>query len=607
MKSNILSKKQLRKLGKDTVEDEPQEKNDEPQEKTNETNMFQKSKTGWPDFVWLKGTSYDCMTKDNRKSMNLNIQVPNFDLYVGKGQMLLENAEINIQYGKKYGIIGRNGIGKSVLLRAIINREDPFSFIPSWFNILHVEQEITGDERPPLDFLLSSDRERLWLLNEAKRLEKLETDREDDPEMEYDPEYDLTDIYERLREIEAHKAESRASSILAGLQFNENEMRTKQSKDYSGGWRMRLSLARALFLTPELLILDEPTNHLDLHASIWLENYLKNYRKTLLLVSHDESILDDCVDNILYFSNKKLYRYKGNYSSFLKTKEQNDSRISKKKNKNEVKLKKIKESAQKNRGSKLGARKKDEVTKYKTKETQETSFEKEPRFKFPEVVGQQETAVLKFDDVSYSYKENDDVVKSLSFGIYMDSRIALVGANGTGKSTIMKLMSGELLPTFGSLVRSNQLRIVKYDQHAEEKLDLESTCIEWIQRNSQESEGKECRKILGRFGIQGDTATQKIGTLSGGQKSRLVFAVLTLQKPHLMLLDEPTNHLDLFSIKALIEGLKEYRGGLVIISHNQKILSECCDQTWVVHNNKVTKYEGSFEEYKDSIVRHFDE
>jgi len=207
--------------------------------------------------------------------------------------------------------------------------------------------------------------------------------------------------------------------------------------------------------------------------------------------------------------------------------------------------------------------------------------EKAPKFIFPDVGNPQQTAVIKFDDVSFGYKEFVIVVKKLQYGIYMDSRIALVGANGTGKSTIMKLMSGELQPTHGTVELGKKLRICKFDQHAEEKLDLECTPCEWLQRNGKiQSEG-QCRKFLGMFGLGGNLAVQKIGELSGGQKSRLVFATLAEKKPHLMLLDEPTNHLDLFAIGALAEGLKAYKGGLVIISHNQKILEWCCDETWV--------------------------
>ena len=300
----------------------------------------------------------------------------------------------------------------------------------------------------------------------------------------------------------------------------------------------------------------------------------------------------------------QLYRYRGNYATYLTVREQNTTAAMKKQHAQDVKIKKDRKAAQKNAGGKLGARKKSDMEKTQKERVEIVMDEKAPHFKFPDVGAKQETAVLKFDDVSYGYNEGRPVVKNLSFGIYMDSRIALVGANGTGKSTIMKLMSGELKPEAGSVVGSSHLRVVKYDQHAEEKLDLEATCVEWLQRNSRDFVGgePEYRKFLGKFGLHGQLALQKIGTLSGGQKARLVFATLASQGPHLMLLDEPSNHLDIFAIAALTEGLQHYGGGLVVISHNTKILSQCCNQTWVVHDKTVTMHEGSFDDYKQSII-----
>lgn len=621
----LLSKKELRRRAKASSGDEgPAAEAGGPTvagARNQLVKMFEKNH-GWPEYVWLKGTAYDSTAGGQKKrNMNMNIQIPNFDLHIGKGQVLLTNAELNIQYGTRYGIIGRNGIGKSVLLRAISSREGPFEAIPSWYSILHVAQEIVGDERSPLEIVLASDKERHWLLKEVARLEaedkeKAEKGLEEAADAVEEAEmldengeedflhYGLKDLYERLREIDAHKAEARAASILAGLQFDAVELRSKPSNEYSGGWRMRIALAQALFMAPELLILDEPTNHLDLHASIWLEHYLSRYKKTLLLVSHDESILNDCVDSVLHFFDQKLTRYKGNYSSFLTTREQNITAAKKKQKAQDVKIKKDRKAAQKNAGSKEGARKRKEVEKVKQDRIEITLDEKAPSFNFPEIVINQETAVLKFDNVSYSYVEGRPVVKDLQFGIYMDSRIALVGANGTGKSTIMKLMSGELRPDFGSVEGNSQLRVVKYDQHAEEKLDLDATAIEWLQRSVKDFEGGEpaARKFLGRFGLTGQLPLQKVGTLSGGQKARLVFATLAAQGPHLMLLDEPTNHLDLFAIQSLAEGLQAYGGGLVVISHNQSILSAVCNQCWVVTDHSVKMFEGGFSEYKQSIV-----
>ena len=555
----------------------------------------------WPAYVWLKGTAPDSRARGKKAERlnGLDIRVKSFDLHIGAGQKLLDNAEIDVTYGTRYGIIGRNGIGKSVLLRAISQREGPFSVIPDWYTILHVEQEIVGNEQSPLAIVLSSDRERLWLLSEADRLESTEEEDEDEEG------YTLDDIYERLREIEAHKAESRASAILAGLQFDAEEARSKPSKEFSGGWRMRIALARALFMAPELLILDEPSNHLDLSAAIWLENYLSTYKKTLLLVSHDESMLNECVDNIIHFFDRKLYSYRGNYSAYLIARDQRWATDVKKRHAQDIKIRAARQTARNNTGTKLGARKRDEVKQIIKDRVAIVMEERAPSFNFPAVVGGSiETAVIKFDNVTYGYTPNSPVVKGLTFGLYMDSRVALVGANGAGKSTIMKLMSGELSPDSGCVTRNPHLRFVKYDQHAEESLDPAASCVEWLEKCDKHADfDGDYRKLLGRFGLHGHLPLQRIETLSGGQKARLVFAEIALRGPHLLLLDEPTNHLDIFAIEALIEGLKAYGGGLVIISHNTQILSQCCTQVCVVSGDSVDRFNGTFDQYKESVIK----
>lgn len=285
-----------------------------------------------PDFVHLGGWVYDeNRQKKKFKHLDKDIRVSNFDLYVGEGKLLLKEAEINLVYGKKHAIIGRNGIGKTQLLKEICMRQGPFCKIPPWYSIMYLDQEIINDEKTALEVILSSDPERLWLLDEVHRLEGLESLEEVDSLEELEvQEYTLSDIYERLREIDAFTAEGRAKAILKGLQFTDKDF-DKPVKDFSGGWRMRVALARILFVTPDLAILDEPTNHLDLHATIWLEQYLMNYKKTLLIVSHDENILNECVNTIIHFFDYKLNTYKGNYSTFLKTKGQHERTIKNKK------------------------------------------------------------------------------------------------------------------------------------------------------------------------------------------------------------------------------------------------------------------------------------
>lgn len=525
-----------------------------------------------PDYVKLR---YHKSHKADK-----NIHVNKFDLFVGDGKVLLKDVSFNILYGKKHSIIGRNGLGKSCLLKEICSRSGPFSIIPEWYTIMNLDQEIIGDERLPLEIVLSADPERIWLLERLKQMESINNTAQEETEIEQENEYTIKDIYDRLKEINAFTAENRALSILKGLQFTE-EFLNRPSNELSGGWRMRLGLARILLTNPDLAILDEPTNHLDLHAVMWLEKYLSEYKKTLLIVSHDETILTECIDVTFHLHDFKIKTYQGNYTTFLKIKDQN------------MRTENNQRRKDKQKGNDNGKKKKDKKEKYTNEKTND--------FVFPNIKYSSETAIIKFEDVSFSYDNNDNVINNVSFGIYMDTRIALLSANGCGKSTLLKLMCGELIPTSGNIYKNKNIKIVKYHQHAEESLDGELNLIEYI-KSIEELPDDKCLKALGRFGLSGKMSHNKIKTLSGGQKVRLVFAGLSIQEPHLILLDEPTNHLDIDSIKSLEKGLKEYNGGLVIISHNQSILTNCCNVIWSMKNGSVIPFDGTFEDYKNMIL-----
>ena len=553
----------------------------------------------WPDYVFLKGTSFSSKNKDKSK----DIKIENFTLQV-PGKVLLNNSSLTMGFGSKYGLVGKNGIGKSVLMCAISGRESgtPFGTIPANIRILHVQQEVPGNDLTPLETVLNADIERLWLLQEEERLLN---EKEKEPELnedgeEIEPPYDLNDIYERMREIEANKAESRALKILKGLGFLEDEMRIKTTKEYSGGWRMRISLATALFLQPDLLILDEPTNHLDLNAVIWLEHYLMGWKRSLLLVSHDTSFLNNVCDHIVHFTNQTLTTYRGDYGSFLKALKMKENAAEKQK--------RI-EKAQQQKDKKKGQEKK------KVKEPQLTKQEravkelegKAPVFEFPDP-GDFETCAVQFDDVHFKYETaKSEIFRKLQFGIYLDSRIGLVGPNGTGKSTLMKLIDGELKETSGFISRDRQLRVGRFHQHHVDVLPMDLSSIEYMQQVFPTAQVQEIRQFLGRFGLKGDTPKQKIVTLSGGQKSRLVFAEICWKKPHLLLLDEPTNHLDADSIDSLIEGLAEFGGGLLLISHHQHMIEEACNEIWICKGNgTIERFDGDFYEYKKMLLNTMD-
>jgi len=603
------------------------------------------AKQKWPSYVFLKGTGFAANGKSKNNLRDITIE--DFSLQV-PGKTLLKKATLTLAYGHKYGILGRNGIGKSVLLRAISERDSstPFGRIPANIRILHVQQEVTGDDRPPLDTVLAADIERTWLMAEADRLTKLEEEKkkkgesapeetkkpkkhhkkhddddddvdedEDDEEEEEDEEeydsdeendfgnYTLLDIYDRMREIEAQKAIPRAMQILVGLGFQEDEIKTKPTKAYSGGWRMRIALAQALFLQPELLILDEPTNHLDLQAVIWLEAYLMKWKKTLLLVTHDASFLSNTCDHIIHYHNFTLTQYRGDYWQFLKAREVHLAGLKKKLDKQDKTAAKMKELKQRQKSGKNVAGAKSKIEKFESGEKVEMEVEEAvPKIMFPEP-GPLGLPVLQFQDVTFGYDPAKPLFKHLEFGVYMDSRIGLVGPNGAGKTTLIKLMSGDLKENSGNVARNTHLVMARFAQHHIDQLNMDMTPLEYMQSKFGDAQTQDVRQFLGRFGLRGGMALQRIGTLSGGQRSRLVFAEICWRSPHILLLDEPTNHLDMDTIEALIDGIREFKGGVVLISHHQRLIEAACNEVWIVREGEIERFDGDFEDYKKSVLR----
>lgn len=377
------------------------------------------------------------------------------------GKPLLKNSTLNLNHGKRYGLVAPNGSGKSTLLRAIALRENEFINIPKHFDIHYVEQEVQGDEKSALQTVIEADTERLRLLAEEKRL--LESDNVDTGDR-------LREIYNRLDAIEAYSAEGRASSILSGLQFTE-EMKSRPTSSFSGGWRMRIALARALFRRPTLLLLDEPTNHLDLFAVIWLETYLlTQWKNTLLIVSHDQGFLNHVATDIIHIYQQKLDYYRGNYDAFkliftekvesarknyekLKKIEENEKRAKQKKEQKAKASAKASRDIKVIRNKQIGANKK----KDQEEEDPKGKLEKPPRdytviFDFPDPENLS-IPIIQVKEVSFGYSPNKLLFRDLDFGIDLQSRVALVGPNGTGKTTLLKLLAGDLEPTSGSVIK----------------------------------------------------------------------------------------------------------------------------------------------------------
>ena len=502
----------------------------------------------------------------------VDIKLDKFSI-AAKGKDLFKDASLLIAAGRRYGLVGPNGHGKTTLLRHIGNRALQ---IPPNIDVLYCEQEVVATDKTALETVLESDVVRTELLNEEKELLEKQEEGKDVTER-------LGEVYEELRAIGADQAEPKARRLLAGLGFNK-EMQNRPTNKFSGGWRMRVSLARALFIEPTLLMLDEPTNHLDLNAVIWLDNYLQNWKKTLLVVSHDQSFLDNVCTDIIHLDQCKLWYYKGNYSMFKKMEQQKRRERIKEWEKQEKRLKELKSAGQSKK--KAEAKQKEALTRKQQKnqskmqkqndddqgpvELLEKPREYIVKFRFPET-SQLQPPILGLYNVSFNYDGQPALFKNVDFGIDMESRVAIVGPNGVGKSTFLKLLMGDLTPTRGEARRNLRLKIGRFDQHSGEHLTAEESPAEYLQRLF-DLPVEKARRQLGSFGLQSHAHTVKMKDLSGGQKSRVALAELTLSAPDVIILDEPTNNLDIESIDALAEAISEYEGGVIIVSHDERLI-----------------------------------
>jgi len=528
-----------------------------------------------------------------------DIKIEKFSISAA-GKDLFVNAELSIVAGRRYGIVGPNGHGKTTLLRHMAHR---ILAIPANIDVLLCEQEVKADETPAVQAVMRSDLKRVKLEDELKKLEaEMEAGNDDAADR-------LNEVHEELIAMGAEAAEGRARRILSGLQFTR-EMQERPTQDFSGGWRMRVSLARALFLEPTLLMLDEPTNHLDLNAVIWLDNYLQGWKKTLLIVSHDQDFLNNVCTDIIHLDQQKLHYYRGNYNDFKKMNVQKRKEQEKAYEKQEKRLKELKKS---------GASKKQAEAKQKTQQKQKNKNKKDVdddgpqveellkrpqeykvKFTFPSPPSLS-PPILGLYDITFGYSDQPKLFNNIEFGLDMESRIAIVGPNGVGKSTLLNLLLGKLEPNVGERRVNHRLRIGTYNQHAADQFPYEKTAVEYLQ-DEFNLDYQDARKNLGRYGLASHAHTIKIKALSGGQKARVVFADLSLREPDILILDEPTNNLDLESIDALAEAINEFTGGVVIVSHDSRLITETNCNLWIVEDQSIEQIDGDFLDYKQEVL-----
>jgi ATP-binding cassette subfamily F protein 3 len=506
------------------------------------------------------------------------------------GRAILEGATAALPPKSRVGLVGRNGAGKSTLVRVVAGLLDPdegSADMPRGSRLGYIAQEAPSGTATPFETVLAADLERAALLAEEAACEDL---------------HHVGEIHERLNAIDAYAAPSRAARILVGLGFDE-EMQHQPLDSFSGGWRMRVALASLLFSAPDLLLLDEPSNHLDLEAVLWLEDFLKSYRATIVIVSHERDFLNNVVDHILHLHRGKLTLYPGGYDAFEQQRAERQAQLASAREKQMAQREKLKDYIARNSARASTAKQAQSRAKALARMQPIAEMVDDPSlsFGFPNPT-ELRPPLVTLDMAAVGYGETP-VLSRLNFRMDPDDRIALLGRNGNGKTTLARLLAAQLTPMEGGITASGKMKVGYFTQYQVEELDGEDTPYEHMARLMKGATPAAVRSQLGRFGFSGDKALTEVRKLSGGERARLALALITRDAPHLLILDEPTNHLDVDAREALIQALNEYTGAVLVVSHDRHMLELTADRLVLVDNGTAREFEGSLDDYTTLVLQ----
>ncbi len=507
------------------------------------------------------------------------------------GRTILDRATAALPPYSRIGLIGRNGAGKSTLMKVMIGSleaDDGSLEMPKGTRIGYIAQEAPAGESTPFDTVLAADTERAALMIESEQ-EGLDHDR-------------MAEVHERLIAIDAYTAPARASRILVGLGFDE-DMQGRPLDSFSGGWKMRVALASLLFSQPDLLLLDEPSNHLDLEATLWLENFLKGYPAMMVVISHERDLLNNVVDHILHLEGGQVTLYSGGYDSFERQRAERAAQLAAAKASQDAQRAKLQDYVARNSARASTAKQAQSRAKALARMQPIAAMAEDPTlsFDFPSP-DELKPPLVTLDLASVGYTEGNPILERLNLRIDPDDRIALLGRNGNGKTTLARLLAAQLTPMEGQMSSSGKMRVGYFTQYQVEELDGDDTPLEHMTQQMKGANPGAVRAQLGRFGFSGAKATTKVGKLSGGERARLALALITRDAPHMLILDEPTNHLDVDAREALVQALNEYEGTVVLVSHDRHMLELTADRLVLVDGGTATEFSGTIEDYTDFIL-----